>query len=48
MKLSLNLENIGRLPIAVKTPVIREGDDLIQIVIDSILKAVGEFHDGAI
>lgn len=47
-QMNLNLESIGRISLGIKTPIIRTGDDLEQIVIDSCLQAVGEFHDKAI
>lgn len=47
-QISLNLGAIGRVSLGIKTPIIRTGDDLEQIVIDSCLNAVGEFHDKAI
>lgn len=47
-KITIDASRIGRLPIGIKTPIIRTGDDLVRIVIDSCLKAVGEFHEGAI
>lgn len=46
--LNINLESIGRIIMGVKTPIIRTGDNLHQIVIDSCLNAVGEFHDKAV
>lgn len=46
--INLNLGLIGRASIGVKTPIIRTGDDLEQIVIDSCLSAVGSFHENAI
>lgn len=45
---NLNMENIGRIIMGVKTPIIRTGDGLQQIVIDSCLNAIGEFHDKAV
>ena len=46
--IKLNSERIGRMSVGVKTSIIREGDDLKEIVIDSCLKAVGEFHEKAV
>lgn len=47
-QMNLNLGSIGRVSIGIKTPIIRTGDNLEQIVIESCLKAVGEFHNKAI
>ena len=46
--IKLNSERIGRMSVGIKTSIIREGDDLKEIVIDSCLKAVGEFHEKAV
>lgn len=46
--IQLNQQNIGRATVGIKTPIIRPGDDLQQIVIDSILNAIGEFHENAV
>lgn len=46
--IKLNPERIGRMSVGVKTSIIRPGDDLKEIVIDSCLKAVGEFHEKAV
>lgn len=45
--ITLNPNYIGRVPIGIKTPIIRTGDNLEKIVIDSCLKAVGGFQDKA-
>lgn len=47
-KININLESIGRIIMGVKAPIICPGDNLHQIVIDSCLNAVGEFHDKAV
>lgn len=47
-KINLIPEGIGRVAIGVKTPIIRPGDDLKKIVIDSCLETVGEFHQNAV
>lgn len=47
-QMNLNLGCIGRVSMGIKTPIIRTGDDLAQIVIDSCLKAVGQFHEKAV
>lgn len=47
MKLKINLEETGKMIIGVKTPIIRTGDDLQRIVIDSCIKSVGRFHEKA-
>ena len=33
------MRNIGTSVYGIRTPIIKEGDDLIQIVVDSVLKA---------
>ncbi len=33
------MRNIGTCVFGIRTPIIREGDDLIQIVVDSLLRA---------
>ena len=43
----INTEAVGRIAVGVKTPIIKTGDNLTEIVIDSCLKTMGEFHDGA-
>lgn len=47
-KINLIPEGIGRISVGIKTPIIRTGDDLKKIVIDSCLAAVGEFHENAV
>lgn len=47
MQFNIDLEKVGRITIGVKTPIIRTGDDLQQIVIESCIKAVGGFHEKA-
>lgn len=47
-KITIDPSRVGRMSIGVKTPIIRTGDNLIEIVIDSCLKTVGEFHEGAL
>lgn len=46
--ITLTPSNIGRVAIGIKTPIIRTGDDLEKIVIESCLRAVGGFHDKAV
>lgn len=45
--INLNPECIGRMSVGIKTPIIRTGDDLQEIVINSCLRAVGGFHEKA-
>lgn len=33
------MNNVGVISMGIKTPIIREGDDLVKIVVDSVLKA---------
>ena len=47
-EIKINKKRTGRVAVGVKTPIIRTGDDLKQIVIDSVLDAVGEFHEKAV
>ena len=47
-KISINSERMGRMSVGVKTPIIRTGDDLARIVIDSCLATMGEIHEGAL
>lgn len=47
-QINLNLGQIGRVSMGIKTPIIRTGDDLTKIVIDSCLAAVGQFHEKAV
>lgn len=47
-QITVNQERTGRNVFAIKTPIIRTGDDLKKIVIDSCLAAVGEFQDNAV
>lgn len=47
-QINLNSGCIGRISMGIKTPIIRTGDDLTQIVIDSCLAAVGQFHEKAV
>lgn len=46
--IKLETSQIGRMSVGIKTPIIRTGDNLQEIVIDSIFKAVGGFHDKAV
>lgn len=47
-QIKLNQERTGRVSIGIKTPIIRTGDDLKKIVIDSCLSAVGTFQDKSV
>lgn len=47
-QITVNQEKTGRNVFAIKTPIIRTGDDLKKIVLDSCLAAVGEFQDNAV
>lgn len=47
-KITIDPSRVGRMSIGVKTPIIRTGDNIFKIVIDSCLEAVGEFHEGAL
>ena len=47
-QIKLNQERTGRVSIGIKTPIIRTGDDLKEIVIDSCLSAVGTFQDKSV
>ena len=47
-QITLNTEHIGRMLVGVKTPIIQTGDPLIQIGINSCLKAVKHFHTNAV
>ncbi len=46
--ITVSPNNYGKMIFGIKTPIIRTGDDLEKIVIDSCLKTVGEFHDKAV
>lgn len=47
-QITVNTEKVGAMAMGVKTPIIRPGDDVKKIVIDSCLAAVGEFQDNAV
>lgn len=47
-QIKLNQERTGRVSIGIKTPIIRTGDNLKEIVIDSCLSAVGTFRDKSV
>lgn len=47
-KIMIDPSQSGRISIGVKTPIIRTGNNLVRIVMDSCLKTVGEFHEGAV
>lgn len=47
-KIMINPNRMGRLSVGVKTPIIRPGDDLIRIVIDSCVATVGKLQEGAL
>lgn len=47
-KIMIDPSRSGRISIGVKTPIIRTGDNLVRIVIDSCLKTIKEFHEGAV
>lgn len=47
-KINLIPEGIGRISVGIKTPIIRTGDNLQEIVIDRCMAAVGEFHENAV
>lgn len=47
-QITLNTEHIGRMLVGVKTPIIQTGDPLIQIGINSCLKAAKHFHTNAV
>lgn len=47
-QINLNTGCMGRISMGIKTPIIRTGDDLTKIVIDSCLAAVGQFHEKAV
>lgn len=47
-KIIIEHSRSGRISIGIKTPIIQTGDNLERIVIDSCLKTVGEFHEGAL
>lgn len=47
-KIAIDPTRMGRLSVGVKTPIIRAGDDLVRIVIDSCVATVGEIREGAL
>ena len=47
MIINLNTEAVGRIAVGVKTPIIKTGDNLTEIVIDSCFRTMKEFHNGA-
>ena len=47
-QITVNTEKVGAMAMGVKTPIIRPGDDVKKIVIESCLDAVGEFHDNSV
>ena len=38
------MENIGVISMGIKAPIIREGDDLAKIVVDSVLDATRQYN----
>lgn len=47
-KITIDPTRMGRLSVGVKTPIIRPGDDLKRIVIDSCVGTFGTIHEGAL